>query len=438
MTTRTYCAWAAVIAAVHLTAVPAYAQQARDTLTLGVLQSEAVRRDPRANQIDLLSDQSALRLRSIDAERLPAITVLGQGQYQSDVATIPVELPGGMSPPSPPNDTYDAHLAARQRVYDPALVARRRVEDAVLAESQARVRSTLHGVRTSVNEAYFTALLLQSQADELTAVTTRLEAQLRVAVQRVEEGAALPSEAAMLEAELLRRRQSLDEVTAGGAAARLVLADLTGRSSALNDVLSLPDLGADVARTRARLEELRARPEFEQFARSRDVLAVQADAVAARTRPRISAYGRAGYGRPGLDPLASEFDTYWLAGVQVEWTPWTWGTAAREREVLAIQQQIIATEEAAFARSIQRAVMTELAAIDRLERTVEGDSEIIELREEILRETRVRYAEGVITSAEYVDRETAVLDARLARVTHRVELARARARFLTLVGIEIR
>jgi outer membrane protein TolC len=56
----------------------------------------------------------------------------------------------------------------------------------------------------------------------------------------------------------------------------------------------------------------------------------------------------------------------------------------------------------------------------------------------VLRETRLRFAEGVITSAEYVDRETDLLAARLARASHRVELARARARFLTLVGIEVR
>jgi hypothetical protein len=43
-----------------------------------------------------------------------------------------------------------------------------------------------------------------------------------------------------------------------------------------------------------------------------------------------------------------------------------------------------------------------------------------------------------VTSAEYVDRETDALNARLARATHRVELERARARFLTFTGLEVR
>ena len=70
--------------------------------------------------------------------------------------------------------------------------------------------------------------------------------------------------------------------------------------------------------------------------------------------------------------------------------------------------------------------------------TLVSDDTIIALREGILRETRLRFGEGVITSAEYVDRETDLLASRLARATHRVELARARARFLTFIGVEVR
>ncbi|MFN2566457.1 MAG: TolC family protein [Gemmatimonadaceae bacterium] len=409
----------------------------RDTLRLDALQSDAVRRDPRARQLELLASQSGLRLRSLEAERLPTLSATAQGQYQSDVVSIP-QLPNGPTPPAQPHDTYDAHLAARQRLYDPSFGPRRDLERAQLAESQARVRSALFTLRQSVNDAYFTALLLQAQSAELEAGVTDLEAQLRVARDRVRLGSALPSDAATLEAELLRRRQSLAELAANQEAALVVLGDLTGRAVAPTDVLALPDHGAEVARARAALGELRARPEYEQFARTREILARREASVAAQERPRVAAFGRAGYGRPGLNPLARDFDSYWLAGVQVEWTPWSWGTTRRDREVLAIQRQIVATEEAAFTESIRRAVARDLAAIDRLERTLETDDAIIALRERILREMRLRFTEGVITSAEYVDRQTDVLTARLARVTHRVELAQARARFLTSVGIEAR
>ena len=40
--------------------------------------------------------------------------------------------------PTPPHDTYDAHVKARQRIFDPTLGGRRGVERAQLAESEAR------------------------------------------------------------------------------------------------------------------------------------------------------------------------------------------------------------------------------------------------------------------------------------------------------------
>ena len=414
------------------------AAQPRDSLRLGVLQVEAVSRDPRARQLDLLASQSTLRQRSLDAERLPTLGLNARGQYQSEVVRIPFQLPGGMAVPVQPHDSYDSYLAARESLYDPTRGARRDLEHAQLAESQARVRSSLYALRQSVNDAYFTALLLQAQREELEAGVTDLEAQLRVARDRVVQGSALPSESATLEAELLRRHQSLAEIDASRSAALVVLGELTGRTVTDAGALALPDLRDDVVRARATLGELRARPEYEQFARSRDVLEQRQESTGTRNQPRVSAFGRVGYGRPGLNPLGNDFDDYWIAGIQVEWIPWNWGTTRRESEELAIQRQIVATEEAAFTETIRRGVASDLAAMDRLESSLAADDTIIALRERVLHETQLRFAEGVVTSAEYVDRETDALSARLARATHRVELARARARFLTFIGLEVR
>ncbi|HET7459540.1 MAG TPA: TolC family protein, partial [Gemmatimonadaceae bacterium] len=414
------------IALVVVASSPAAAQQPGapppppDSLRLGALQADAVRRDPRARQLELLASQSALRQRGLDVERLPSLSANAQAQYQSDVITLPITLPGGAGPIAPPHDTYDAHVDARERIYDPTLGGRRNVERAQLAESQARVRAALYAQRQSVNDAFFTALQLQSQRAELEAGVVDLEAQLRVATERLRQGAALPSDSAVLAAELLRRRQSLAELAAERDAALVVLSDLTGRTVTSADALVLPDLADEVARARAASGDVRARPEYEQFARSRELLERQRTSVGARDLPRVSAFGRAGYGRPALNPLARDFDTYWLGGVQVEWAPWSWGATGRDREVLDLQRQVIATEEVAFTEGIRRGVARDLAAIDRLERAAVEDDAIVALREQVLREARLRFGEGVITSAEYVDRETDVLAARLARAGHRV------------------
>jgi outer membrane protein TolC len=409
----------------------------RDSLPLGALQDSAVLRDPRGRELALLTAQSRLRLQNLTAERRPTLSLEGQAQYQSDVARIPVTLPGGVKVPTPPHDTYDAHLAAGQRLYDPSIGARRAVEDAQLAESQARLRATLFPVRLNVSEVYFAALRAQSQLAELQVAITDLEAQLRVANARVREGTALPSEEKTIRAELLKRRQSVAELSSSRHASLIVLADLTGMPLNSETILRAPDLATEVARARGSLANLRSRPEYEQFARARAVLEQQERAQGSKDRPRVSAFGRAGYGRPGLNPLSENFDSYWLAGVQVQWTPWTWGTTKREKELLALQRQIISAEEQQFTDNLRRSTEQDLASIDRLEIALTQDDQIIALREDISAETRSRFNEGVVTSAEYVDRQTDVLSARIARALHRAELAQARARFLNTLGIEV-
>lgn len=425
----------AICFAAALSASALQAQSASDSLRLFDLRASALNQDPRVAELELLASQSALRLKDIDADLKPSLSFEGMAQYQSDVATIPISVPG-ITIPKPPHDTYDAHFNANQRIFDPSLSARRAVERAQTTESQARVRTALYSISESVNTAFFTALRSQAQIEELKTTLTDIEAQISVADARVKAGTALPSESDALRAELLRCRQAVAEQTAARNAAIAVLSDLTGKPIDLSIPLVAPDLSATV--TAARAADVRNRPEYQQFQATRDVLDKTGDALSAQLKPRLSAFGRAGYGKPALNPLADKFDTYWLTGLQLQWSPWNWGVTNRDRQVNALQRDIVTAEEKAFTAGLKRAVEQDNANIDRLETALTQDDEIIALREKIFRETRARYAEAVITSADYVDRQTDVLAARLSRASHRVELAQARAHLLTTLGIEVR
>jgi outer membrane protein TolC len=417
--------------------LPTGAGGRRDSLRLSALYGEAVQRDPRQRQLQLYAEQTELRLRNIAAERFPTLSAEGQAQYQSDVTTVPTGL-GGLRPVSPPHDTYDARVVAQQQILDPTRGPRRAAERAQLTEAQAQVRASLFALRPEVNEAFFTAAALQERMIQIEATIADLEARQREAGARVREGASLPSDTASLDAVILQRRQDVDELRANRRAALARLAQIVGRDLNEADVLVLPDLVTATAQARASLGDLRARPEYQEFAGTRERIARQSDVVASHDRPHVSAFARAGYGKPGLNQLNNTFDSYWLAGVQVQWTPLTWGAIDREREALALQQQIVTANEAAFTESLLRAVQADIAAVDRLEGALALDDRIIALRDRIEREFRVRLQEGVITSAEYADRNTDLLQARLTRASHLVELSQARVHLLTTLGLEVR
>lgn len=410
---------------------------AQTPLQLGALQRDAQAADARGREIDQLARQSDLRQQTIDVDQKPAISVLGQTQYQSDSTTAPFPLPGGQPAFTAPKFTYDTAVRIDQRLYDPSIGPRRAVERAGLAESQARVRTSLFGLRQEVNDAFFTIALMQQQLGALAASIDDLEARLRETQAHVREGTALAGEAAAVEAALLRERQQADELRATRAAARARLEQLTGRAIDDATPMALPDLDDAAARARQRLDAVRARPEYEQFARTRDRVAAQQDAAGATDRPQVSVFGRAGYGQPGLNAINEHGEGYALGGLQVQWKAWSWNASDHERAALAIQQDIVTAEETAFTSALRRGVESDLATIDRLQHAASDDERIIELREAIDRAARLRFNEGVTTAADYLDRRTEWLAAQFDRARHRVELAYAEARLLTTLGLEV-
>jgi outer membrane protein TolC len=419
---------------------PAGAQQpgtsSRDTLRLAEAQARAAATDPRRRQLALQERATTLGLQSLSAEHLPALSAGGQAQYQSAVTRVPVALPG-VTIPSPSQDTYDARLNVQQSIFDPTYRPRAAVERARLVESQAQVRTSLYGLRQEVNEAFFSALMAQEKGAQVEATIASLSARLGETQTRRREGAATPGDTAAIAAALLQRQQDLAQIHAERSAALVRLGDLIGRMVSDSTALATPVLDTAVARALQRsIDSVRARPEYAQFAAARDRLARQEAVESAQDKPRVSAFGRAGYGRPGLNMLSTEFQSYWLAGVQLQWAPWTWGTTTRDREVIELQREIVATNEAAFTASLRRAVQQSLATVSRLDTTLALDERIIALREQVERETAAKLREGVITAAEYTDRATDLLAARLAYAQHRVELARARATFLTIIGVD--
>jgi outer membrane protein TolC len=373
-------------------------------------------------------------LRNLAVQRYPQLTTNGEATYQSEVASIPVNIPG-VEVPEPPKARVEAALNADLLLYDGgALEARRAAERAQLAAEKAEIAATLYPLRAEVSQSFFSALLLQERMRESATLIEELEARLALVRSRVLAGAALPGDTAALRADLLRVQQQRQELAAERRVALLVLGRLTGREISGADVLVLPELASE----RMASAELRPHPQYEVFAARGEALERQAAVIRARSRPQASAFGKLAYGRPGLQQFTDEFHEYGLVGIRVRWTPWDWGANRRERQELRLQREILDTEEAAFAERLRRQVERPLAAITRLREALETDERIIALREQIVRQTRAQFDERAVTAAQYVDALTDLEAARVARLRHRVELVQARADYLNILGVELR
>jgi len=410
---------------------------AQDTLSVERLQEAALRSDPRANQRALLRAATDLRLEVIGADRLPRLEINGQGTHQSDVTRPTFGIPG-VTVPDFPKDRWQTTLDVEQRLYDGGEVARRReLEEARHAESQAALDVSLYQLRSDVNSAFFAAFLFEKRSAEYDALVADLDARLAAVRARVEAGTALGRDAAEIEAERVRAGLQRDEARASRRASLAILADLVGEEVDPTAVLVLPT--DEPERTEpadlATVSALRRRPEFDQFRRSRERLEQEVAYTSAENRPRVFAFGQAGVGLPGLDQFRQSSDAFWQAGVKLEWRPWTWRSAGRKAAAYRLQQDVVTSEEKALGRRLARAVVTDLEDISRLKAALADDERIVALRAEVERQARAQYDEGAITTPDYVETRTDVLEARLTLERHRVELAQARSRYLTTLGI---
>ena len=428
-------ACAVTVIVILFCSVPAIAQQ---PLQLADLQQAAVASDPRTRELALLESQSSLRLENLSKQWYPSTSVESLIQYQSDAPTTPLLTPDGRPFFSAPKDNYDFYGRIEQRLWDKGVGAQADVERAQLAEQQARVRTALFALRQQVNDAFFAAATLQQRLTVVSVTVTELEGRLREANARVREGTAVPADAAAIEATLLQRQQDADELRASIRGALARLATIVGRPIAPDAVPAVPDLASQFDGMRGQLQTLRARPEYEQFTRTRERITRQQDITSVQSQPKVTAFGRVGYGRPALDFIENQWEAYGVGGVRLQWNAWNWGSTGREREAQKLQSDITSAEEAAFTRSIAASVEGDLSTIDHLSRTLETDQRIIDLRASVEQTARARLQEGVLTASDYLSRDTELLQARIAQATHQVELAQARARVLTTIGVEVR
>lgn len=422
-----------------LAATPAAAQPAAGPpLQLADLQQAAITSDPRMRELQLLASQSSLRQENLSKQWYPSVSVESLIQYQTDAPTTPLLTVDGKPFFAAPKDNYDFYGRVEQRLWDPGVSAQTAVEQAQLAEQQARVRTAVFALRQQVNDAFFAAATLQQRVTVITTTVTELEGRLREMNARVQAGTAVPADAAAIEATLLQRQQDADELRASVQGALARLSTIVGRPIPPDAVPSIPDLATQFAAMRGQVRDVRMRPEYDQFAKTRERIARQEQTTGAQSQPKLTAFGRVGFGRPTLDFIQNEWQAYGVGGVRLQWNAWNWGTTGREKEAQALQSDITAAEEAAFTKSLSASLDGDLSTIDHLARALETDQRIIDLRAEVERTARVRLQEGVLTSSDYLARDTELLQARIAQATHQVELAQARARVLTTIGVEVR
>jgi outer membrane protein TolC len=404
--------------------------QSAQELTLEQVQEQAAANYPLIRQRDLIRKTSGLTIENLRTSFLPQANISAQATYQSAVTEIPVKVPAFAVEPLS-KDQYRALLDVNQLIYDGgSYTGQRRLQEWNEKAEQEKIAVELQKLRETINQVFFSALLAAEQKKLVLLVDNDLEAGIRRVEAQVANGTAFRSALASLQAEKLRNGQRAVEWESNRRGLLDVLGLYMGTDIPDEVLLMWPEVGREPLTDSITRSELR-------LLRFQDSALMQRDElVDVRNRPKLSAFGQAGYGRPGLNMLENRFAPFFLGGVRVNWALNSLYTSKRDREILGVQRQVLSVQEDQFLLQTRARLKQQRAEVRKWESLLETDAEIIVLKDQVRDATKAQLDQGVATASDYIREVNAAGQARLQELLHRLQWMQATIQYRTIAGQE--
>ena len=405
---------------------------AQESITLDLCYQKAIENYPLTRQKELLPLTNELKIKNLNKNYLPEMMVNGQVHYQSDVTKTPFQnatIPGLEPIPTVEKDWYKISLDVNQVIYDGSITGRQKnLEGINLEIDQQNIDIELYKLKERVNQIYFNVLLLRENMHIIELHKTVLTAKLKDVESGIQNGIILASNADILKAEIIQVEQSLAELNIGIQTSIDILNEFTALELNTSTAFEMPDISIDMS------GYLNNRPEYLLFTLQQNKLDASKKVLGAKLLPRLSAFGQAGYGRPGYDMLNPEFDDFYMIGARLHWNIWDWNRSGKEKDILDLQSKIIDTQKETFDKNIRIDLQNKIAEIRKIEEMIGRDLQIIELREKISKSTSSQLENGVITSTDYLTELNAESKSKLDLQAHKIQMAKAKLDYKATIG----
>jgi outer membrane protein TolC len=400
------------------------------TVTLKYCYQQAEEYYPAAQKKALQQKITALNVKIANTGYFPQISVHGRASYQSEVTEF--SLPAGSGPPAVSKDQYEAAIQVNQNIYNGGVVGlRKELEKAQGMQEVLSTEVELHKIRAQIDQVYFGILLSQQQKNATELLISDLEERLKSVSTKVENGVLLNSVQLVLQAELIEAQQDSSSVMANIKSGYSILGELIGEEIPTSTKIKLPEPAFEMG-----MADI-ARPELALFESNSYAIGRQKELAKSKKLPRISAFGSAAFGRPGLNFLNDDFHDYYMIGLRINWSLMKFLNADEEEEILEIRQKTIRQNEATFDLQLNARLSRIEERIDAIEENIVRDKEIITIREQIVAQSVNQLENGVITATEYITELTKVNRARLSLFTNQIILIQAQTEYRTAMGLEI-
>ena len=396
------------------------------SLTIDQCYEWARKNYPLIKQKELLVKSMEFTIANAQSAYLPQVAIYAQATYQSEVTRLPG--PAVLVEPLS-KDQYKIYGELNQNIYDGGVIKNQSaIQTANTLVEQQKLEVELYKIKERINQIFFGMLLMESQLAQVNLLKEDLHTSLTKTESAIRNGTAFKSNAEILQAELLKSDQRVIEMNA----ARKGYLDMLGYfiNQPLRDDVVLEKPGAILTETTAPIK----RPELTLYQFQSELFGAQYKATTSRNVPKLGFFVQGGYGRPALNVLKNEFDTYYLGGFRFNWSLSGFYNSKRERQILDVNTQVVDAQKETFLFNTNLTLKQQSQEIEKLMELIKVDNQIIALRTGIKRTAQSQHENGVISTSDFLRELNAEDAAKQSLLLHQVQLLLAHYNYQTTSG----
>jgi len=400
---------------------------AQETLSLQKAYELARQNYPLVRQRELIKQTRDWSVDNLSKGFLPQVSLNGQATYQSEVTQIKIPIPGVTVDPLN-KDQYKLLADISQLIYDGGMIKQQKaIQQFNETTEQQKLEVELYKLNEKINQLFLGVLFLDEQLKQVELVKSDLNNGIKRVEAQVNNGVAFRSNLNVLKAELLKADQRIIELQSSRKGFLDVLSLFINQPLPENTRLEKPQ-------SKATISTDINRPELQLFSSQQKLLGSQVGLIDAKNKPKASFFWQGGYGRPGLNFLKNDFAFFYTTGVRLSWSFGGLYTRKNEKKILELNQKTIDIQKDVFLLNTNTQLKQQQSEIDKLQKLVSTDQEIIDLRIKVKEAAKAQLENGVITANDYLREVNAEDQARQSLITHQVQLIQAQINYQTISG----
>ena len=399
--------------------LPAMAQ----AQTLEECQRAAEGNYPLIRQYGLIEKTTDLNVANIQKGWLLQVSASAQATLQSDVTAFPDEFQKlyqqmGITMEGLERDQYRVGIDVQQTVYDAGNIKSQKEIARRQGELQSRQNEvTMYNVRKSVNEMYFSLLLVDEQIRLNADLQTVLEGNEKKLAAMLKGGTASESDWQNVKAERLNVVQKMTGLQSQRTALARMLSIFCGIE--VNGLVK-PEMPENMN------PSINLRPELKALDAQLRLTDAQERALDAAMMPRLGVFAQGYYGYPGYnmfeDMMSRKFSWNGMIGARLTWNIGALYTRKNDKAKLQVQRETteVNRERFLFDNNLEQIEQNE--NISRYRQMMTDDEEIISLRSSIRKAAESKLAHGIIDVNDLVREINSENKARVEQCIHEIEM----------------